>query len=420
MTIKSALKTDWFFLLVIISLAILIRSLNFSDSLNFSSDQAKFSIKSLEILRGEINGPVLIGPSVSLQLEGKEFYQGGVIYYFQALFLFLGNLDPIRASYLFMLFSCLMTIPLYKGIKSLINEPSAKFVAICFCFLPTFISYTKFLWNPNFQLSLLPLFFLLLGLYKKHHKIFWLLLAGISFGIVFQFHYQLFIGFLLILAFMKLYLKFTLKKTLIFISGVTLGFLPMIIFELRNDFLNTNTLLFYFEHFSEFSNSNSSAGFFTNRHYFISLLLIVIVLGLTSLKSLNLKIVYSLATFLIAIDLFLYIPKPTQGFGMAENWSYPDELKSYNLIQAENIKSYNVTNLGYDTLAQTQKYLHKKDNLSENITDYWETTKLFVIALKSKDINSDPAYEVQVIKPYKVLKEWEINQYYKMYLLEKN
>lgn len=105
---------------------------------------------------------------------------------------------------------------------------------------------------------------------------------------------------------------------------------------------------------------------------------------------------------------------------MAENWSYPDELKSYNLIQAENIESYNVTNLRYDTLAQTQKYLHKKDNLSENITDYWETTKLFVIALKSKDINSDPAYEVQVIKPYKVLKEWEINQYYKMYLLEKN
>ena len=418
MKLISALKTDWFFLFLIITLAILIRSLNFTESLNFSSDQAKFSIKSLEILRGENESLVLIGPPISLQLEGREVYQGGVVYYFLALFLSFGSLDPVKSSYLFMLFSCLMAIPLYYGMKYLSNPDKAKLVTIFYCLLPIFINYTKFLWNPNFQLALLPLLFLCLGLYKKSPKTLWLFIAGIWFGLLLQFHYQLLIGLILIIGYLKFYLKTSFPKILLFLLGSAVGFLPILIFELRNNFSNLQTTIFYLQNFSKFQNSNSS-GFFTNQHYFLSLLLITLVIIITYLKKPNIKTISTIGLGLLVLNLFLYFPKPDRGFGMAENWNYADELKAYEAINQEHIEGYNITNLGYDTLAHVQKYLHKKDNLDNKLTDYWEIQKMFVISPKSKDIFNDLTYEVQVVKPFKILKQWEINNNYVLYLLEK-
>ena len=66
----------------------------------------------------------------------------------------------------------------------------------------------------------------------------------------------------------------------------------------------------------------------------------------------------------------------------------------------------NVTNLGYDTLANVQKYLHKKENLGNRLINYWEANKMFVIVPSSKDIFTDPTYEVQVVNPFKILKQW--------------
>lgn len=419
MTLKALVKTDQFRLTVLVLIAIVIRSLNYSESLNFSSDQGKFSIKALEILRGGNSGFSLIGPSTSLQLDGREIFQGGVIYYFQALFLFLGNLDPIKSSFIFVLFSCFMVIPLYFGVKFLTNKNKALLVSIIFCLFPVFVNYTKFLWNPNFQFSLLPLLFLFLGLYRESKKSIWLLVAGVWFGIIFQFHYQLFVGGLALLLYLRFYLKASFLQILFFIAGSLVGFAPILIFEMRNNFYNFNTLLFYLENFKRFQGTNSASNPLANPHYLLSLIMIFLVIILSFPLKITQKIVIGIFGVLLIWDLLIFYPKPTQGFGMAANWSYPDEAKAFEIIKSQNLGKYNVTNLGYDTLAYVQKYLHKKDNLDTHLADYWEIYQLFVIAPKSKDISEDPAYEVRVIKPFNLVKQWEINPQYDLYLLQK-
>lgn len=424
MRFKALFRTDWLFLLVLVIIAIFIRSLNYPQSLNFSSDQGKFAIKALEIIRGENEGFSLIGPSTSLQLDGREIFQGGVIYYFLALFLLLGNLDPIKTSFIFMLFSCLMVIPLYFGVKFLTDKNRAILISVLFALSPIFINYTKFLWNPNFQLTLLAGLFLLLGLYKRglvqHNKksLFWILGAGIWFGFIFQFHYQLFIGGLLLLLYLKFYLKSSFLDILIFISGCLIGFTPILIFELRNNFYNLNTLIFYLQNFNKFRETNSQSNIWVNQHYILSLLMILLVILFSFFSRVSKKLIFLVFMILLIWDVLLFYPKPSQGFGMIKKWSYLDESKAFEIIKSQNLEKYNVTNLGYDTLAYVQKYLHKKDQLE--LTDYWEMEKLFIIAPKSRDIYNDPAYETQVIKPFTIINQWEINPEYNLYLVSKN
>jgi len=141
-------------IILLIALFILVRSLHFTDSLNFSTDPALFATKALEIYRNK--EVLLIGPTFSINLNGRYAFQGSVIYYYQLMFMLLGSWDPVKASYAFMIICALMTIPLYSGVKRLANERTAMLMAIIYALFPFYVNYTKFLWNPNFQLSLLP------------------------------------------------------------------------------------------------------------------------------------------------------------------------------------------------------------------------------------------------------------------------
>src|SRR3989344_7706520 len=106
-------------------LYIFIRSLHFSEFLNFSFDQAWSSTRILEIWKNkEIT---LVGPGSSIVVNGKQILQGSINYYFNLIFLLLGNFDPIISSYLFMLFAGLMIIPLYLGVRYLFNKNVAFF-----------------------------------------------------------------------------------------------------------------------------------------------------------------------------------------------------------------------------------------------------------------------------------------------------
>jgi len=399
---------------MIIALAIFIRSLNFSDSLNFSSDQAKFSLKAVELWENrEIS---LIGPSISLNLDGREIYQGGVIYYFLLFFLLLGNFDPLTSSLLFSIFAFSAAIPFYFGLKLLLDKEKALAGTAVYLLLPIFINYTSFLWNPNFQLALMPFLFLLLGLFKKYKRGNLLLISGIWLGLLIQFHYQLVLGLLMILVWLRLYLKISFSQVLIFLLGIVVGFLPILIYEFRNNFYNLNSLIYLLQHLGKLEKSGS---LISHQHYYISLVLIGLVLCLSWVKAISGKVLILMIGLLIVWDLIIFIPQPKQGFGMAKDWKFEDELEVSQIIKQENLDGYNVTNLEYDSLYYVQKYFTRKDGLAEKVRDYWDTDKLFAVIRQDEELDADPTYEIQIMKPYKILEEWEINPQYRMLLLEK-
>ena len=237
------IKKEKVYIFLIILLGLIIRSLNFSYFLNFSTDQALFATKSLEIWKNkEIT---LVGPPISYSYFGRNLFQGSITYYFQLLFLLPAKFDPIISSYLFMIFSVFMGIPLYYGVKILISKKSALLILILYNFLPFYIDYSRFLWNPNFQFSLTPLLILFMGFFKKENKSFLLFTVGFLAGLLSLFHYQ----YLIIIFGLGIYYFFIKKNSLrnlfMFLVGIIGGFLPMIVFELKNNFYNLQTLFFY-------------------------------------------------------------------------------------------------------------------------------------------------------------------------------
>lgn len=402
-------------LILLTILSLFFHLFNFTDRLNFSTDQAKFALKSLEIWdSGKIS---LIGPSTSFNLEGREIFQGGVIYYMFLIFLFLGNLDPVNSSLIFAVFSVFTGTALYFGLSMIFGKQKSLLITALYLLLPTFINYTNFLWNPNFQLSMLPIFFLILGFYKKTKNLFLILLAGFWLGFLTMFHYQMVIGWLLLILWLKLYLKISFSQILLFILGGVIGFSPILLFEIRNNFYNFNTILFFLQNFSKLSGSGSFS--LSATHYYISLSLIVLVIAVSFLKHVSTKLLIALITLLVLYDAISFIPKAAQGFGMARNWKYENEKQVSEIVKSQNLDNYNFTNLEYDSLYYVQKYLNYINGNQDKITDYWDNQNLFAVINKEEKPEEDPAYEIQVIKPFEIINTWDINPSYKLYQLKK-
>lgn len=409
-------KNNSLFIIVgFIFLFILIRSLNFQSFLNFSTDQAAFSLKALELWKNK--ELTLIGPSISFHFIGRDFYQGSVTYYFQLLFLALGRFDPILGSYLFMIFSSLMIIPLYYGGILLIGQHGAILLTLIYTLFPFYIDYTRFFWNPNYQLILTPILMLFLGLYNKTGKDRFLFVSGIFSGFLLLFHYQYLLILSGIFVFFLIFKKIPLFKMSLYVIGLILGFSPIIIFELRNNFYNTQTLILYLKNFRDvFFNQSGNLKFAP--YYLLSINLFLLTIVGKIWKHLIKKINPILFLVLLVFDLILYLPVPKQAFGMAKNWNYLLEEKIHRFITGEKLENFNIVNLEYDTNATVQKYLLEKNRINGLSKNYYDNKYLFVIN-KDIDYMKNPAYEVNTFNPSKLIKKWKINNRYQLYLLER-
>lgn len=402
------------FLLVVVFISI--RSLHFSSYLNFSTDQGLFSLEALEIFLNKII--TLIGPPTSYIYQGREIFQGSIIYYVFLVFLLLGNFDPVTASYIFMLFSAVMVIPLYYGTKYLITKDVAWCMCILYTLLPFYIDYTRFLWNPNFQFVLVSGLILFMGLYERTKKIHYLFLISMYSGFLLQFHYQFILVIVAITGFYFLLKRVPLKYLVIYVVGFIVGFSPLIIFELRNNFYNIQTIWMFVSNDIPLASQGTSSP----PHYFLSISLFCFLIAGGVLKNI-LKgkiVVILLGGSLFILSSFLYIQNPTHAFGMIEGWNYKNEEKVHEIIKNQKISNFNVINLTYDTKALVQKYLLKKNNLTIDGDNYLNNKFLFVITDKNDPFLNDPAYEISTFKPSSIINTWEINNFYVLYLLRRD
>ncbi len=398
-------------LITFIFVFILIRSIHFSQFLNFSFDQAWSSTRNLEIWKNkEIT---LVGPGSSLVANGKQVLQGSINYYFQLVFLLLGRFDPIVSSYLLMLFVAFMMIPLYFGVKLLYNKKAALFILLVYTLVPYFVDFSRFFFGPIYQLSLMPALILLMGLYKRKKKPFLLFSTFVMTGILLQFHYQIVVVALILLAFYLTSSKTKFRDAAIMIVGLVLGFLPMIVFELKNKFYNFTVLMEYLR----YAKKPSDFFFVPHRYLTISLLLLVFAIPLYQ-KWLTNKLVIIFSVLLLVLDLFLYLPTPSHAFGMNNNWNYLMEKKAYQIIKKEGLKNFNVVNLIYDNRSVVIKYHLHLDNYPIDYDDYYHNKYVFVVN-HDENIFNNPAYEVKTFTPHKKLKSWKLNDFYNLYLFER-
>lgn len=416
---KINIKQEILILTILLGIFIFVRSVNYIYHLNFSGDQATQSAKILELWR--LKKPTLLGnPVSSFTYEGRTIFQGPATYYMLAIFLLAAKFDPVVSSYLFLIFSGLMIFPLYFGVKWLINRKAAWLMVIFYVFLPFYINYTRFLWNPNFQFSLLPILVWLMGQYKQKQTDIIFFLISVFLAFLLQFHYQFIVVIGAILIYYFLFAKIHIRNILVFILGAVVGLSPMILFEIKNNFYNLQTLILILTHFDKVNKAGSTS----TPHYWIAPTFFMTLAGLAIMRNKIAKI-HTHWFMMLAIILFIWgairnFNRPSTAFwAPTSEWNYIAEKQIYENIKSTGIsQDFNVVNLGYDNRAMVSRYFLIKDNYDTDFEEYYKNRYLFVVT-EGDYYKITPAYEMRALGSFRELKSWKINRRFNMLLLER-
>jgi 4-amino-4-deoxy-L-arabinose transferase-like glycosyltransferase len=253
--ITNIVAKNWILILIIL-IGVFLRFYRLGDFAMFLSDQGRDAIIIKRILTGEhfpaIGAPTSVG----------QVYLGPFYYYFIAPWLLLFNFAPVGLAFGVAFFSSLFLLCNFLIIKKLVNIKTAYISTIFLSLSSTMVDFSRFSWNPNLLpfFSFLTAYFAIESVKTKRWYFFALTGAFLSFSV--QLHYlALFLG--LPVAFVYLFDLF--KKKNHFISKImnivisvfffALFTLPLIIFDLRHDFLNSKNFLLLFKSTQSFTTS---------------------------------------------------------------------------------------------------------------------------------------------------------------------
>jgi len=191
-----------------------------------------------------------IGPPSSI----GEVFLGPFYYYLVAPFLFIFRLNPVGLAVGVALLSCIGLYSAYIIGKRTLPGKGAFYFFLLTTFSYELVRIARFSWNPN----LLPFFaFITIYLLSRscdidNKKWFYFSgLFGIFFGLSFQLHHLagllvLPVAVYFILALVRQKNFRLLLVPLVSFGGFLLTLVPLIIFELRHQFLNTHNLISVF------------------------------------------------------------------------------------------------------------------------------------------------------------------------------
>lgn len=190
----------------------------------------------------------LIGSEIGGGYAGiNGIFQGPLHYYILSIFYLMFSGDPYGGIVYMFIFAVFTLIASFLFARKIFKD---NFVALCvsalFALSPPIIGQAKYLWNPH----PVSLFILLTSLFvylscKKSKK--YLFFAGFFAALTYNFEIATTVPLLIaIFLYSIIILRPKKVKEYAFLtSGVLLGFLPFVIFELRHNFMAINGFLKY-------------------------------------------------------------------------------------------------------------------------------------------------------------------------------
>ncbi len=213
--------------LVILALFTFLRFYQLPQRTIFNWDQERDAFEVQKILSGD---PSLIGPRV---LGPQGFFLGPYFYYLLAPFYFLTGGHPQAIVYFLIVLNLVFFLAAYLIVKKIWGEKTALIFLFLWTINPAAIETVA--WNP----ALIPLMIVLIWFTLFQKSYFWL---GLSLSLAINFHFQaVFLTpfILLFLFWQKELLGKNLGKAAL---GFFLPFTPLLLFDLRHNFLNFKLL----------------------------------------------------------------------------------------------------------------------------------------------------------------------------------
>ena len=244
-------------LLAILVVAAILRFYKLEEFITFLGDQGRDTIIIKRILTGE-HFPA-IGPRSSV----GQLFLGPFFYYLMAPFLLLFNFNPLGLAFGVAFLSVLSLPVMYYIVRKETNSTTALtlITLITFSFVNVWLS--RFSWNPN----LLPVFSFLsiyfgVEMFKKKHFIYSFLFGAFLAGSI-QLHYLglLIVPAIVIIMVMQMVIDRKNLKTHFMKIGISaIGFCfvlaPLILFDIKNNFLNVRGMLGIFTNKGTDSNTS--------------------------------------------------------------------------------------------------------------------------------------------------------------------
>lgn len=229
-------KKNWFFLLYII-VTISMRFWNFQNSLYFIYDQGRDAVAMQRIAQGHF---VLVGPTTGL----NGIFLGPLWWYINLPAFILSGGNPYGIALWDIALSCL-ALPLFWWVSHKLFQKKF-FSVLCAVFLaiiPGSIQASIFVWNPLLSVPLMMA--TLISIYKARESRTWLAIGFFLLALTLQSEFAYAIFFIPVLFFSIPWVrqKFDVKDFLV--SGLSIGvtLFPQLLFDIRNHFLMTQTLL---------------------------------------------------------------------------------------------------------------------------------------------------------------------------------
>lgn len=403
--------------LLIVTLFIFFRLHNLVYTVNIGSDQG---MQLLEIERLYKSRKVsLIGPPSSLSVNGKNFFVGSASYYFPMIPLVLSDWNLFSVTYELIILQLVSMVTVMAALS--LPKKASWYYGILFSTFPLAVYTSQFFWSPNFLIPVSGVTLALVISISRNSKGIALLTLGVLLGLGLQLHYSFFLTILLVC--ILLILRKTVSKagSLFLFSGMMIGFLPIVIFEIRHDFYNTAVFFEYFR-------NNYSSGLIGKfQQYYLFTLIPFLLWGIAQfleyMERKHRAISIILCTVYITWTMAILLPKPSHGYGMVEGWNYPGIMKIKSIIIHRNNNPYNIADLlTGDTRAMALRFLLNKESVKPlGETEYPSARFLYVYSRNSQEkIISGNLWEIDSIKPVKLVNTWHIQNGIYLYLLEKD
>ncbi|PJE63736.1 hypothetical protein COU89_01640 [Candidatus Roizmanbacteria bacterium CG10_big_fil_rev_8_21_14_0_10_45_7] len=244
-------RNHWVVIVILIT-ATALRLVNLESQVTFLGDQGRDARIMRDIIL--LRDLPAIGPPTSI----GQIYSGPFFYYLMAPFLLLFGLNPVGPAYGTVLLSVLGLAAIYVITLRLYHKGVAFCVVLLMATSWINITYSRFSWNPN----PMPYFSFLtiacyLYLHQKPQSIYRSILLGAVAGLSLQLHYLsgfITLGLLILHAIrlMQSKQKKAIALSFLAIAGGGIAVMsPLLLFELKHSFLNTNNLITLFSNMAK-------------------------------------------------------------------------------------------------------------------------------------------------------------------------
>ncbi len=246
-TLSIFYRQKWLILLTLVFIIYsFFRFTNIDQRIPFAWDQEQFSNQIKGIIKDR--DFTLLGPRVT---NDRGFYLAPYFTYLLVPFYYIFNLDPNAL----ILFIVVLNISFFAlsiwTIKEIFSIKNSIVFLLLWAINPILIKYDTTPWWPILiPLGVILTIYLLYLIVKSPKNLLLWSLLGIGLAFFFNMHFQFIFIAMFVVTFLITHYKLKLINhwvgLIISLMSFLIMFLPLVIFDIRNDYLNTNLLLSFF------------------------------------------------------------------------------------------------------------------------------------------------------------------------------